>query len=97
MSIRNPYYVKQSQILMHVYPEFIAPLFDKYSPLPEGVLKTKIEELAASLDYPLKKLYVVEGNNFFRFSAQCLFCTLKILNLLKEFQDSFQRFKLFHL
>lgn len=46
---------------MHIYPEYIAPLFDKYNPLPEGELKTKIEELAASLDYPLKKLYVVEG------------------------------------
>jgi len=50
--------------LLHIYPEYIAPLFDKYSPLPEGELKTKIEELAASLDFPLKKLYVVEGMYF---------------------------------
>ena len=49
---------------MHIYPEYIAPLFDKYNPLPEGELKTKIEELAASLNFPLKKLYVVEGKNF---------------------------------
>ncbi|XP_011299959.1 CAAX prenyl protease 1 homolog [Fopius arisanus] len=45
-----------------IYPEFIAPLFDKYSPLPEGELKTKIEALAASLGFPLYKLYIVEGS-----------------------------------
>lgn len=48
-------------LLMTVYPDYIAPLFDKYTPLPEGELKTQIEKLAASIDFPLKKLYVVEG------------------------------------
>lgn len=45
-----------------IYPEVIAPLFDKYSPLPEGELKQKIEALAASLNFPLYKLYIVEGS-----------------------------------
>lgn len=54
----TPYF----QILMHIYPEYIAPLFDKYNPLPDGELKERIEKLAASLEFPLKKLYVVEGN-----------------------------------
>uniref|UniRef100_F6V771 CAAX prenyl protease n=2 Tax=Ciona intestinalis TaxID=7719 RepID=F6V771_CIOIN len=49
-------------VLLHIYPEFIAPLFDKYNPLPDGELKTKINELAQSLDFPLQKLYVVEGS-----------------------------------
>ena len=48
--------------MMIVYPEFIAPLFDKYTPLPEGDLRGKIEELAASIDFPLYKLFVVEGS-----------------------------------
>lgn len=48
--------------LMFVYPEFIAPLFDRYEPLPDGSLKTKIETLAASIKFPLKKLLVVEGS-----------------------------------
>ena len=52
-------------LLMTVYPDYIAPLFDKYSPLPEGELRTKIEALAASIDFPLKKLYVVEGTSAF--------------------------------
>ena len=46
---------------MTIYPEFIAPLFDKYTALPESSLKTKIEELASKLNFPLKKLYVVHG------------------------------------
>lgn len=48
-------------ILLTIYPNCIAPLFDKYTPLPEGELRTSIEELAASIDFPLYKLYVVEG------------------------------------
>uniref|UniRef100_A0A0N4Z9F4 CAAX prenyl protease n=1 Tax=Parastrongyloides trichosuri TaxID=131310 RepID=A0A0N4Z9F4_PARTI len=49
-------------LLMTIYPEFIAPLFDKYTPLPDGELKTKIENLAKSVNYPLTKLYVVQGS-----------------------------------
>ncbi|XP_012250806.2 CAAX prenyl protease 1 homolog [Athalia rosae] len=48
--------------MLILYPEIIAPLFDKYSPLPEGELRTKIEELASSLGFPLYKLYIVEGS-----------------------------------
>lgn len=48
--------------LMTVYPDYIAPLFDKFTPLPEGKLRKSIEDLAASIDFPLKKLYVVEGS-----------------------------------
>ena len=51
-----------SLFLITVYADYIAPLFDKYTPLPEGELRTKIEELAKSLKFPLYKLYVVEGS-----------------------------------
>lgn len=51
-----------SIFLITIYADYIAPLFDKFSPLPEGDLKTKIEELAKSIDFPLTKLYVVEGS-----------------------------------
>ncbi|KAB7497889.1 CAAX prenyl protease 1-like protein [Armadillidium nasatum] len=47
---------------MTVYPDYIAPLFDKYEPLPEGELKSKIEDLALEIKFPLTKLYVVEGS-----------------------------------
>lgn len=73
--------------LMILYPEVIAPLFDKYSPLPEGELKQKIEELAASLKYPLYKLFIVEGSKrsshsnaylygFYKYKRIVLFDTL---------------------
>lgn len=45
-----------------IYSDFIAPLLDKFTPLPEGELRSKIEELAASIHFPLKKLFVVEGS-----------------------------------
>ncbi|XP_039288141.1 CAAX prenyl protease 1 homolog [Nilaparvata lugens] len=48
--------------LLTIYPDYIAPLFDKYTPLPDGELKTRIEQLAASIHFPLYKLYVVEGS-----------------------------------
>jgi len=73
--------------MMVIYPEFIAPLFDKYVPLPAGELKTRIEELAASIEFPLYKLFVVEGSKrsshsnayfygFFNFKRIVLFDTL---------------------
>lgn len=73
--------------MMVVYPEFIAPLFDKYTPLPEGALREQIEELAASIEFPLYKLFVVEGSKrsshsnayfygFFKFKRIVLFDTL---------------------
>jgi STE24 endopeptidase len=52
--------------MMTIYPEFIAPLFDKYEPLPDGELKMMIEALASRLEFPLKKLYVVEGRRLGR-------------------------------
>ncbi|KAF8366641.1 hypothetical protein PRIPAC_84470, partial [Pristionchus pacificus] len=49
-------------LAMTIYPAYIAPLFDQYSPLPDGDLKRSIEELAAKLKYPLKKIFVVDGS-----------------------------------
>lgn len=49
-------------LLMTIYPVFIAPLFDKYSPLEAGPLRSSIEELASTLKFPLAQLYVVEGS-----------------------------------
>ncbi|KYN37827.1 CAAX prenyl protease 1 like protein [Trachymyrmex septentrionalis] len=76
-----------SLFMIILYPEIIAPLFDKYTPLPEGELKQKIEELAASLKFPLYKLFVVEGSKrsshsnaylygFYKYKRIVLFDTL---------------------
>jgi len=51
-----------SLALVTIYADYIAPLFDRFTPLPEGDLRTRIEKMAASIDFPLKKLYVVDGS-----------------------------------
>lgn len=51
-----------SLVLLTIHPIFIAPLFDKYTPLEDGPLRESIENLAASLKFPLTKLYVVDGS-----------------------------------
>ncbi|XWS32137.1 hypothetical protein CRYUN_Cryun23aG0135300 [Craigia yunnanensis] len=51
-----------SLVMMTLYPVLIAPLFNKFTPLPQGELRLKIEKLASSLNFPLKKLFVVDGS-----------------------------------
>ncbi|GAB2271745.1 CAAX prenyl protease 1 [Dionaea muscipula] len=51
-----------SIVMMTIYPILIAPLFNKFTPLPDGELREKIENLASSLKFPLKKLFVVDGS-----------------------------------
>lgn len=51
-----------SLVLVTIYADYIAPLFDKFIPLPEGELKEDIESMARSIDFPLTKVYVVEGS-----------------------------------
>ncbi|XP_015792932.1 CAAX prenyl protease 1 homolog [Tetranychus urticae] len=49
-------------LMMTIYPDFIAPLFDKYVPLPEGSLREKITTMAQGLKFPLTQVYIVEGS-----------------------------------
>ncbi|XP_051843734.1 CAAX prenyl protease 1 homolog [Antechinus flavipes] len=51
-----------SLVLVTIYADYIAPLFDKFIPLPEGTLKEEIEVMAKNIDFPLTKVYVVEGS-----------------------------------
>ncbi|XP_024594636.1 CAAX prenyl protease 1 homolog isoform X2 [Neophocaena asiaeorientalis asiaeorientalis] len=51
-----------SLVLVTIYADYIAPLFDKFTPLPEGKLKQEIEVMAKSIDFPLTKVYVVQGS-----------------------------------
>lgn len=51
-----------SLILVTIYADYIAPLFDKFTPLPDGELKSEIESMAKSIYFPLTKVYVVEGS-----------------------------------
>lgn len=47
---------------MWIYPNFIQPLFNKFDTLQDEELKIKIEALAKAEDFPLTKLYQVDGS-----------------------------------
>jgi STE24 endopeptidase len=43
-------------------PRFVLPLFFKFSPLPEGSLRTGILQMAADLDFPVQEIYLADGS-----------------------------------
>ncbi|KAK6456650.1 CAAX prenyl protease 1 [Scheffersomyces xylosifermentans] len=45
-----------------IVPNVISPLFNKHKPLEEGKLKTAIEDLAKTHNFPLDKLFVIDGS-----------------------------------
>lgn len=49
-------------VMITIFPTFIQPLFNKFSPLEDGPLKDQIEALAKSVEFPLTKLYVIDGS-----------------------------------
>ena len=51
-----------SIVMMTIYPTLIAPLFNKYTPLDKGPLYEAIEKLAKRVEFPLTKLFVVDGS-----------------------------------
>lgn len=51
-----------STIMMTLVPVFIMPLFNKYEPLDDSDLKTRIYALADRLKYPLTKLFMMDGS-----------------------------------
>ena len=44
------------------YSSIIVPLFNKQSPLEEGVLKTKLEHFALKVGFKLDKIFVIDGS-----------------------------------
>ena len=49
-------------LVLALYPTFIAPLFNKFTPLEEGELKTRIENLLAKCRFRTSGLYVMDGS-----------------------------------
>lgn len=48
--------------MMTIYPTVIAPCYNKFEPLPDSSLKTAIEELARGQEFPLTKLFTIDGS-----------------------------------
>ena len=44
------------------YTTLIVPLFNKLTPLPDGELKTRIQEFARKVDFPLDNIFVIDGS-----------------------------------
>jgi len=51
-----------SIFVLAVYPAFIAPLFNKFSPMQDGSLKSRIEQLLAKCGFRSSGLYVMDGS-----------------------------------
>ena len=51
-----------SLILSYVAPKWIMPLFNKFSPMEEGELKSAIHDLAGKCKFPLAEVSVMDGS-----------------------------------
>lgn len=49
-------------IINMFYTTWILPLFNKLTPLPDGELKTAIENFAKKVNFPLTNIYVMDGS-----------------------------------
>lgn len=51
-----------SLLMQYIAPTWIMPLFNKFTPLEEGELRTAIEEYTEKVDFPLQGLFVIDGS-----------------------------------
>lgn len=49
-------------VMQYVAPTWIMPLFNKFTPLEEGELRTAIEEYTEKVNFPLQGLFVIDGS-----------------------------------
>jgi STE24 endopeptidase len=50
-------------VMLAIYPTFIAPLFNKFSPLKDEVLKLRIETLLTKCGFKSQGLFVMDGSS----------------------------------
>lgn len=49
-------------LMLFLYPTFIAPLFNKFQPLEDDTLKTRIEQLMQRTGFKAKGLFIMDGS-----------------------------------
>lgn len=49
-------------LMLWLYPTLIAPLFNKFTPLPEGELKTRLEALLERCGFSSEGMFVMDGS-----------------------------------
>ncbi|RYD36269.1 MAG: M48 family peptidase [Verrucomicrobiaceae bacterium] len=48
--------------LQFLAPRYLMPIFNKFTPMPDGPLKTAIQELSARCRFPVKELFIIDGS-----------------------------------
>jgi len=51
-----------SVFMLAVYPAYIAPLFNKFAPMPDSSLKTRVENLLGKCGFRASGLFVMDGS-----------------------------------
>jgi len=49
-------------LILFIYPSFIAPLFNKFSPLQDATIKTRVETLLTRCGFTAQGLFVMDGS-----------------------------------
>jgi STE24 endopeptidase len=49
-------------LILFIYPSFIAPLFNKFSPMQDDAMKTRIEGLLSKCGFTAQGLFVMDGS-----------------------------------
>ncbi len=49
-------------LIAAVYPTWLAPIFNKFTPLPDGLLKQSILELAKKIQFKMSGIYTIDGS-----------------------------------
>lgn len=49
-------------IMAAIYPTFLAPLFNKFTPLPDGELKEAILKIAKQIQFKLSGIFTIDGS-----------------------------------
>lgn len=51
-----------SLLMAYIAPTVIMPLFNKFKPLPDGELKTAIQEMSKKCEFPLTEVFEIDGS-----------------------------------
>jgi len=49
-------------LMMYLAPTFILPLFNKFEPMEDGELKSRIQAMAKKCEFPLTEIHVMDGS-----------------------------------
>ncbi len=60
--LASTFFILFQLLLVVIYPTFIAPIFNKFTPLEDGELKTELEKMATEAKFSLTGIFVMDGS-----------------------------------